>query len=72
MRLVEVIPELEPLRVKDNRGEELVGWLSTEIEDALSARMEQEKVWREVLRMYEGVPKDEAKNYPIEHAQTQR
>lgn len=68
MRLVEVIPELEPLRVKDNRGEELVGWLSTEIEDALSARMEQEKVWREVLRMYEGVPKEETKNYPIENA----
>lgn len=68
MRLVEVLPELEPLKVKDKRGEDLEAWISTEIEDALSARMEQEKVWREVLRMYEGVPKEEAKNWPIENA----
>lgn len=60
MRRVEVPPEgLEPeLRVRAERLEVLEGWLRTEIEDALSARIEQERVWREALKLYEGVPKN--------------
>jgi len=43
-------------------------WLCTEITDSFAARMPLEARWREVMRQYEGVPKEPVKNFPIENA----
>src|SRR5438552_5545430 len=56
------------LRVNRERADGLSGWLSQEIEDALSARYQQEENWTECLRQYEGVPKSPIRNVPIENA----
>lgn len=46
----------------------LQAWLVVEVEDAISARIAQEKMWMDVLRRYEGVPKNPVRNIPIENA----
>ena len=46
----------------------LSGFLQREVEDALAARGPQETLWREVLRLYEGVPRNPVRNTPIENA----
>ena len=68
MRLVEQIVGGELLKPKAERLAALTEWLTSEIEDALSARQTQETVWREMLRLYEGVPKNPVRNVPIENA----
>ena len=69
MRRAESLTKPEPLiKVDPVQKVALQQWLTDEVESALSARFEQEKIWREVLRMYEGVPKNPARNIPIENA----
>lgn len=46
----------------------LSDWLSGELHRAESARREQERVWEENLRMYEGVSEFRSRNVPIENA----
>jgi hypothetical protein len=46
----------------------LSDWIYTEIEDYISARKPLENIWRESLRMYEGVPKLTSRDIPVENA----
>lgn len=43
-------------------------YLTREIEDAISSRHNLESIWRELMRQYEGVPKNPVSNFPIENA----
>jgi hypothetical protein len=67
-RYLDYFERPEPLVLNDAQVVSLKQWLMDEVEAAVSARMEQERVWRDVLRMYEGVPKTEVRNVPIENA----
>lgn len=70
MRIVEQLPiELEPgLKVTDEQLRRLSGWLTTEVSDAFSSRQALERVWRDCLRRYEGVPKNPVRNTPVVNA----
>lgn len=52
----------------EERLNALKSFITVELEDAMSTRHSLEIVWRQVLRMYEGVPKNPVKNFPIENA----
>jgi len=52
----------------EERMNALKNFLTVELEDAMSTRYPLEQVWRELLRMYDGVPKNPVKNFPIENA----
>ena len=56
------------LNFDEERLNALKSFITTELEDAMSSRHSLESVWRQVLRMYEGVPKNPVKNFPIENA----
>lgn len=43
-------------------------WIFIEIEDALAARKPLEAIWRECLKMYNGIPKLEVRDIPIPNA----
>jgi len=60
-----VVTEPTPL---ERRTAEIGKWLSSEIEDARSARSPQEAEWRECIRQYEAIPKQAQRNVPIENA----
>jgi hypothetical protein len=70
MRLVVVHPDEQEavLHVSPGRLEGLKSYLTTEIEDAMSARQMQDQSWTDCLRQYEGVPKNPIRNIPIENA----
>ena len=68
MRSIEQHPTVERISVTQDRLDELKFWLMTEVEDALASRSAQESLWREMLRLYEGVPKNPVKDFPIENA----
>lgn len=57
---------------KDVNPEEVIGnlgsWLHGELTRAESARYQQERVWAESLRMYEGISTFRQRNIPIENA----
>jgi hypothetical protein len=65
-----VITELntEELKVSDDKLLELANWLEQEHADARAARAPQEELWREALRMYEGVPRSPSRDTPILNA----
>ena len=44
------------LAVDPDKLHELEQWLSIEIEDSFSTRKPLEAEWREMLRMYDGIP----------------
>lgn len=46
----------------------LQDWLSLEMHDAMGIRKVLENHWRDLLRMYESVPKNPVRNYPVENA----
>lgn len=56
------------LKIDPEAFTELNRWLNQEITNALSSRKPLEKVWRDCLRQYEGVPKHAVRNYPIENS----
>jgi hypothetical protein len=56
------------LKFDEERVNALNSFITVELEDAVSSRHSLESVWRQVLRMYEGVPKNPVKNFPIENA----
>lgn len=66
MRAIELTPNLaDGLKVNKEQHDKLVTYLHEEVLDAISARQAQEQLWREVLRLYEGVPKKEMRDTPI-------
>lgn len=56
------------LSIPEERMNALRDWIFIELEDAFSARSPLENQWRDDLRMYEGVPKLDVRNVPIENA----
>lgn len=52
----------------EEQENKLKQWIQDELELALSARTAQDQLWRNSLRLYEGVPKTAVKNTPIENA----
>ena len=56
------------LDITSDRLHILSEWLYTEIEDAMVARRRLEGVWRECLKMYNGVPKLDVRDIPIPNA----
>jgi hypothetical protein len=67
MRFVEV-HQRKPEDISVEDIEYFEQWFSVELEDALSLRIALEESWRDQMRMYEGVPKNPARNFPIENA----
>lgn len=65
---VELLPTEGKPSARSESYRNLSNWLYNELEDALSARAGLEGMWRECLRMYEGQPKMEMRNVPIENA----
>lgn len=56
------------LGISEQKMHELTDWLYIEIEDAISMRRQLDKIHQDCLKMYEGVPKLESRNVPIEGA----
>jgi len=48
--------------------EQLTTWLTQDLEDAISTRTQQDILWSELLRMYEGVPSKPVRDVPIPNA----
>lgn len=66
---VDVHPELEEILVVDEeRLPMLSRWLETELSRADGARTQLQRMWRNALRLYEGVPRRRRRNMPIENA----
>jgi len=68
VRLVEKHPKAPTLDASPESRTALTAWFDREIEDAISARSAQEAIWRENLRLYEGVPRNPVRNVPVENA----
>lgn len=58
----------DTLRVDEDRLSLLERWLETELSRAKGARGELERLWRNSLRLYEGVPRMRRRTTPIENA----
>ncbi len=56
------------LNVSPDRLQELGTWLYNGIDDEIAASKEREKVYRECLKMYNGVPKLAVRNIPVPNA----
>jgi hypothetical protein len=67
-RYINVHTRKKPLDISVEQRKQLEGFLTREIEDAISSRHALESTWRELMRMYEGVPKNPARNFPVENA----
>lgn len=66
MRYVEVRPELElGFDPDESQLNALSSWLTIQITDALAAQQPLQRVWRDSLRQYDGVPKNPVRNTPI-------
>lgn len=55
-------------RFSEEQLEELRTWITQDLEDAISARTQQDILWTELLRMYEGVPRKPVRDVPIPNA----
>ena len=58
----------QQLIADDERMSALQSHVTVELEDAIAQRFRLEALWRELMRMYDGVPKNPVKNFPIENA----
>jgi hypothetical protein len=67
-RLIERHNTKQILGISGENLAALQNWLDTEISDALAFRTPFENVWRDCLRMYEGVPRIEVRDIPVENA----
>lgn len=71
MILVEQLPAseaLKPLNLNDQRKGDLERHISTEVNNALSARNPLDFAWIDSMRLYEARPLKESRNIPIENA----
>lgn len=68
MRLISQLPTRERLAASEERLNALKQYLTEEIEDAFSSRSQWDEEMRDLLRQYEGVPKNPVRNFPIENA----
>ena len=67
-REISINKQVRPLKIDGERFVALKDWLTREITDAFSARTPLESQWRELMRMYEGVPKKQVEDFPIPNA----
>jgi len=68
MRLISQLPKREKLVASEERLNALKQYITEEIEDAFSSRSQLDQEWRDLMRQYEGVPKNPVRNFPIENA----
>src|SRR3990167_8067952 len=68
MRLISQLPKREKLVASEERLNALKQYLTEEVEDAFSSRSTLDQEHRDLLRQYEGVPKNPVRNFPIENA----
>ncbi len=61
-------PQLEELKVTNERRQKFDSWLAAELMDAKAARTALEALWRELVRQYDAVPRTPFRNTPIENA----
>ena len=66
MHYLERVREAKPLEISAEKLLGLKDYITTEIEDALSARAMQEVIWNECLKLYEAIPETEIRDRPIE------
>ena len=71
MRQVDVHPKA-PSPFTEEQLTRLEQWLSLEMHDAMGVRKVLENHWRDLLRMYESVPKNPVRNYPVEMLPTMK
>lgn len=67
-RVINVHKNRQRLEVSETKQNELEEYLTREITDAISSRFALEKVWRELMRQYEGIPTNPVQNFPVENA----
>jgi len=67
-RYINVHTKKRPLDLSEDQRKDFEGFLTREIEDAISSRHALESTWRTLMRMYEGVPKNPTRNFPVENA----
>lgn len=67
MKYVEIHKE-QVGKFTEEQIERLKDFTVVELEDALAMRKPMEAVWRDCLRMYEGVPREPIKDYPVLNA----
>ena len=67
-RILEKHQTVQKLEATPERLKLLSDWIFMEIEDAISSRKMLESSWRSCLQMYEGVPKLQTRDVPIENA----
>ena len=67
-RYINVHAQRQRVELTEEVRYDLEEFLTREIEDAISSRHALESTWRELLRQYEGVPKNPVRNFPIENA----
>src|SRR3990167_1492923 len=68
MRLISQLPKREKLVASEERLNALKQYITEEVEDAFSSRSQLDQEWRDLMRQYEGGPKNPVKNFPIENA----
>src|SRR5574343_138586 len=67
MRHVEV-HKLSPADFTAEQIQQLEAWLAIEVDDAFAARTAWDEMLSNCLRMYEGVPKNPSRDFPVENA----
>jgi hypothetical protein len=67
-RFLEQHKTRQRLEVTQQRLQDLASWIFLEIEDSQASSQPLQSNWREVLKCYEGIPKMEARDVPIENA----
>ena len=67
-RYINVHTKKKPLDISVEQRKGLEDFLTREIEDAISSRHPLESTWRGLMRMYDGVPKNPTRNFPVENA----
>lgn len=68
MRAIEIVLNPEKLKVDPALRKELEAYLMQETHDALASRTPLDEMYRDLLRMYEGVPRHPVRNTPIVNA----
>ena len=68
MRQIEKYPSIKELNPTPEQLSRFGSWLQQEVEDAYAARAPQDRLWQDLLRQYEAVPREALKNTPIEKA----
>lgn len=68
MRLIAQHPTRQSLEISPEKRQDLSAYLTEEIEDAFSSRNALDSLFLDLMRQYEGVPKNPTRNVPIENA----